>query len=271
MFCMFSSKSVKNKRSYNEDSCTSFTLDFGKGKDSSSVTFLGVCDGIGGGVDGELYARNTLQIAGATIVRDLIEFHQEMPIPSNSISLRDLVSNAIEETKAVILEMMREKVLGNGGTTVVFGLVSDDTCYYTWLGDSRLYIIRKTPEPSIERLTKDMTVAQELVDQEKIKEEDYNSHPKSHTLTRYIGSTSIRDSKAPVQSVSLSQAELLLLTSDGIHGSLSDEDILKIAQEHLKGETSYDSLTKIADSLITNAEEQGSHDNQTVLVYCHQH
>jgi len=71
-------------------------------------------------------------------------------------------------------------------TTVVAGLVVDGEVHYGWVGDSRAYLVNGVRE-SIELLTKDHGVVQELLDRGEVDDVAAHVHPRGNEITRALG------------------------------------------------------------------------------------
>jgi serine/threonine protein phosphatase PrpC len=121
--------------------------------------------------------------------------------------------------------------------------VGDSRCYYYWDGELR-------------QVTRDQTVAQDLVDGGVLKPERVSTSPFSRVLASAIGG----DEASPVVSrLDIRQRGcVLLLCSDGLTTHLSDADIA----EQLRRMTSSEQLCR---ALLELALERGGTDNVTVV------
>jgi serine/threonine protein phosphatase PrpC len=78
-----------------------------------------------------------------------------------------------------------------------------------------------------------------------------------NVLTNVLGA---RDqTEIHIQDRSVVAGELLLLCTDGLHGSMDDESIQKVLAEHA-------TVERTAEALVRAALETGSRDNVTALV-----
>ena len=71
------------------------------------------------------------------------------------------------------------------GTTIVAAVIDQDTLIVANVGDSRLYIIGDT----IEQITEDHSLVQEMVRLGKMDEESARNHPNKNIITRAIGTS----------------------------------------------------------------------------------
>ena len=141
------------------------------------------------------------------------------------------------------------------GTTLVATLFLPDGVWVSSVGDSRLYWIRG------ERLvlvTRDHTMANDLVRRGLLNAADADRHPSSHLLTRCLGTCP--DARPDILSRPLRPAsgDLFLLTSDGLGRAVEVEGIPFLVAERIAAEA--------ADALVEAALAGGAPDNVTVIV-----
>ena len=148
----------------------------------------------------------------------------------------------------------REEYAGMG-TTVVAALLTRDALIIGHAGDSRLYML--DPD-GLHRLTQDDSWAATVLAQELGNDEEAIArHPMRNVLTNVLGAR--EQTQIHLAEVPLRGGELLMLCSDGLHGSLSDDAIARILTEN-------PDLSAAAKTLIDNALGNGSRDNVTVLL-----
>jgi PPM family protein phosphatase len=101
-------------------------------------------------------------------------------------------------------------------------VVQGGRAYWTHLGDSRLYLVRKG---EVLVRTRDHTFVQELLDQGLLRPEEAAGHPERNRLQQCLGST-----RAPlIQPASharLERDDVVLLCSDGFWGPLAERRIV---------------------------------------------
>jgi protein phosphatase len=140
------------------------------------------------------------------------------------------------------------------GTTCTVALILQSTLEKTnviigHIGDSRAYRVAS----DIERLTRDHSYVQELVDQGVISPKDAEHHPLKNIVTRIIGR---EEDQAEIISCKLGDARLLLC-SDGLLDGMSEEEILPVVVGN-----EFPSVCRI---LVEQARHK-SRDNITVIV-----
>ena len=232
----YSSKSLTNVgkvRSANEDN-------LGEAKTPNGDLFV-VCDGMGGHVGGAQ--------ASSIAVNSIIQYFQR--------EVYDNVIQAIDHALSFANEQIYASALNNPdlkgmGTTAVILLVRDEECFIGHVGDSRIYL---RSNGKLNRITKDHSFVQTLVDSGVIDDEDAESHPNKNQILQALGiAPSV---KATIcQSPILPKAgDMFLLCSDGLNGMVNDRDIERIMQE--------DNLMVTSENLITAALNGGGHDNIT--------
>ena len=107
-----------------------------------------------------------------------------------------------------------------GGTTLTALLLLADRALVAHVGDSRVYRVRNG---RLERLTRDHTVLQSLVDEGRLTADEAWADPRRAVLNRAIGQGA---ASAPDLSVhSLERGDRFVLTTDGVHGVLESQQL----------------------------------------------
>jgi serine/threonine protein phosphatase PrpC len=162
----------------------------------------------------------------------------------------------------------REAVAGLAGVpgetpaaTYVSAVVAGETVTLCWLGDSRAYWLDATPDPAAQQLTRDDSLAEEMVAQGLMAESEALESPQAHVVTRWIG-MGAREAAPHVAQFTPPGPGALLLCSDGLWNY--DPDGGKLAALSLPG-----ALTEpqgAAAALTRFAVEAGGLDNITVAI-----
>ena len=105
------------------------------------------------------------------------------------------------------------------GTTLTVLAVDPETGAFVigHVGDSRAYRLRSAV---LEQLTRDHTVAQDLLDAGQLTNPDISQHPFRHLLNRAVGTES--EVEAEIIKGSAEPGDLYLLCTDGLVGVLDD-------------------------------------------------
>ena len=141
------------------------------------------------------------------------------------------------------------------GTTVVLGTIDNDRLLIANVGDSRCYHIRG----DITQITRDHSVAEELVRADNIVRNSdlYNKY--KHQLTRAIGAE--KKVKPDFFEKELSVGDYVLFCTDGLTNMVLDSEIYKIV-------VSDNSIQDKVNKLIDKANDNGGLDNiGVILIY----
>jgi serine/threonine protein phosphatase PrpC len=144
--------------------------------------------------------------------------------------------------------------------TFVAAAVHGSAAVLGWVGDSRCYWLPDGAEPAL--LTRDDSVAAEQVAAGASREEA-ESGPQAHAITRWIGVDS-PDQVPRVTTVDLDRAGWLLLCSDGLWNYASEPAAMRRLLEDTTAACGTDALA-VAEAMVGWANEQGGHDNITVV------
>jgi PPM family protein phosphatase len=143
------------------------------------------------------------------------------------------------------------------GTTVAGVALVDEGDGPQWavfhVGDSRVY---RWHEGTLEQLTTDHSVVQELIDAGYISDESAATHPQRHIITRALG---VGPRPEPdVGLLPIVPGERFLACSDGLTGELSDDRIAGLLPTDV-------ALGNVASLLVGQADVEGARDNVTVV------
>jgi protein phosphatase len=147
-----------------------------------------------------------------------------------------------------------EKVLHDQemGTTLTAAFIKSGTVYWAHAGDSRLYLWRGG---ILTQITADDTPAAFLVGEGKLTNDEARLHPARHGLFECLGRGVLELQSGEF---AVRQGDLLLLTSDGLHGEISEDVIRSILKFDLD-------LDGRVGQLINKAKEAGGSDNITAI------
>ena len=194
------------RRPYNEDRLGCWQRE--------GALLLVVADGMGGHAHGEVAAQIAVDHLGQAFDA---EARPTLAAPERFLDA------AVGEAPARILEQAQLRRLGDTPrTTVVACVVQDGRAWWTHVGDSRFYLIRKG---RVAARTRDHTYVQQLVDSGKIREEAAENHPDRNRVMRCLGGPQA-PTIDPAQSIALESDDVLLLCSDGLWGPLTQRQIL---------------------------------------------
>lgn len=198
-----------------------------------------VADGVGGHDRGEVASRLAIETLQSGF-RDLRV--NESP----SACLQRLVQTA----NLKIYEASHG--VGNMCTTIVACLVRYDRVALAHVGDSRCYLIRRG---QAQRLTQDHSLVAEQVRMGLITQEQAAVSERRHILSRSLGTNMFVNIELNEHQVL--PGDVLLLSSDGLHGSLSSHEMAILVGQN-------SDLTAAAQKLVARALEEDGGDNCTV-------
>lgn len=226
-------------------------LEFTRG---ASALLLLVADGVGGGKGGEEASSRTLDtivryVAGSSL------FFSNLDKEGQHALLQDLTLSVQWSHAAVRNEAAGRASLQGMATTLTMVLVLWPRAYVVQIGDSRCYHLRP---PAITQLTKDQTMAQDMIEQGLLPAAAAERSPLSHVLSQAVGN---RESEIwpEISSLDLEPGDSLLLCTDGLTKHVPDARIAEVMAKA-------DSAKEACASLIDAALRDGGSDNVTVVV-----
>ncbi len=198
-----------------------------------------VADGMGGHECGEI-------ASAITVARIVAAVEQG----------RNLTESLQEAHRAVINAGDTGEGKPGMGSTVVVLKITGKQYEVAWLGDSRVYLGNRY---AFQRLTRDHSYVQQLLDSHVIDEQDARYHPMRHVVSQAIGHVDNQNITADSVIGTLRPGDKFLLCSDGLTDEVSDEQISEILQAS-------EDLQYTADQLVSAALSNGGRDNVTVLL-----
>lgn len=201
-----------------------------------------VADGMGGAQAGEHASKMAVETV-ASIIRN-------SPVRDAETLVRAFREANLRVMKAAASDPELEGM----GTTMVAALESGPELVIASVGDSRAYVYEDSALTSV---TEDQTWVNEVGRKLGIDEASLKTHPMRHVLTMAIGVSP--EVRVQSHSVQPRPGELILLSSDGLHGVVEGG----VIAEKLSGNGS---LEAKCERLIDAAKEAGGPDNITVVL-----
>jgi serine/threonine protein phosphatase PrpC len=169
-------------------------------------------------------------------------------------SIEDLLMHSLHSIDEEITAVTNEDIEKRGmGTTLTALLIRDNQISLLHVGDSRCYRLRGN---TLEQLSNDHTVIQELLDQGAISEAEAAEHPQRSMLTQALRGDG--DVTPVLQMYEVKKGDRYLLCSDGLSGVLTDKEI-KVG---LKKSDKNEAIKFLNDATYIN----GAPDNVTILI-----
>ncbi len=210
-----------------------------------------VADGMGGQQAGEQASLMAVELIPRAITRRLA------PEDNEPNRVKEGIRDAVAEVNQEILGSSGAVTeFTNMGTTVVLALFRNDRVYVAGIGDSRAYRLR---EGRIERLTKDHSLADALLEAGTISAEELPTHKFKNVLYLYLGSKDARGGPEDVRVLDVRPGDRLLMASDGLTGVVPDPELKQVL-------STIDDPQQAAVTLKDMALANDSKDNVTCLI-----
>lgn len=211
-----------------------------------------VADGVGGGAKGAEASRLALEAVSQYVARGMRCYYAAHSADDEEFS--QALEAGAGQCHAELLRRGQEDPEYRGmATTLTLYLGVWPRAYLLQVGDSRAYLLR---DNELIQITRDQTMAQELIDLGVMARAEASTTKLAHTLSSSIGG---RQSAPVVTRIDLAWGNVVLLCSDGLTRHVSDERI----RDQLRAMTS---ARQVCEDLVQEALEQGGSDNITVIV-----
>lgn len=218
------------------------------------ATIILVADGVGGGAAGSDASRVAAEAVTRYVTSTLRSYHAAGGAADDELH-RALKEAALQAHDAVRAESATRSDPKPMATTLTLALAVWPWLYVVQVGDSRCYY---WDGDKLHTMTRDQTIAQQLVDQGALAPERMERSPFRHVLASAIGG----DEATPVVSQMRMRRSVhgaLLLCSDGLTKHVTDDEI----REHMRAALSSQQLCQ---RLLDVSLERGGLDNITVAV-----
>ncbi len=202
-----------------------------------------VADGMGGCNGGEVASA----LACEKIPR--VYFASNGPAPAALRTSLEAVNSEIYQTAQA-----KPELRGMGTTAVAFAITSSHG-WLAYVGDSRLYLIRRG---QIYRMSEDHSMVFEMVHKGLLTAEEARNHADRNVLSRALGSHQQVEVSCWEEPFPIQAGDRFLLCSDGLHDLVTDEKMLALARD---GE-----LNVATERLVRTANENGGYDNISVIL-----
>ena len=206
-----------------------------------------LADGVGGTNSGE--------IASRTAVNEIAQYFEDRPlVAKDSETICREIFSAIKKANYRVFDMAQRFPENRGmATTIVFAFIRGKDVYIANVGDSRAYLYEHR---KLNQLSEDHTYVNALLKAGVITEEEAENHTDKNMITKAVGAEPIV--RPDFFHVRLSEEACILLCSDGLYGEVPDEDITEVFNRNY-------TMTETCEVLVDMANENGGHDNITVI------
>lgn len=186
--------------------------------DTADGVFAVIADGMGGLSDGDKVSQK--------IVMTMLQDAAPMPGDGRTPGLFEMVAHANEEVN----RMLGVQNQYQSGSTVVAVMACPESFTWVSVGDSRICLYRNGRLIQLNREhTYEAELLQQAVNQE-ISFEEARRHPKRRGLTSFIGMGKLKYIDGSARGVPVQEGDMLLLMSDGVFHTLSEQEICDIIQ-----------------------------------------
>lgn len=210
-----------------------------------------IADGVGGGEGGERASATALEVATQYVTASTDCYFREAA--GDEPFLHVLQDAALQCHQAVLAQAEHEGHGRTMATTLTLWMGVWPWYYLLQVGDSRYYLYR---EGTLAQLTRDQTMAQDLVDEGVFTRAMAERSRYSHVLSSAIGG---QQASPVVTRLRADWHNVHLLCTDGLTKHVSDEQI----RERLASMTS---ARQVCEQLLEDALEAGGSDNISIIV-----
>ncbi|MEX0691763.1 MAG: protein phosphatase 2C domain-containing protein [Gemmatimonadales bacterium] len=223
------------------------------GPEAERMAFLAmVADGVGGGNKGEAAARLALHAVTEYVALSMRCYHGH-DAADHQPFLDALQEAAWKGHERVVAEAEADPQLRGMATTLTLWLAVWPRAYLLQVGDSRFYTFK---DGTLNRISRDQTMAQELVDQGVMRHSTAFQTRWANVLSSSIGG---QQTAPVVTEMDQEWNSVYLLCSDGLTKHVPDERIA----ERLASMTS---VQQACEGLLEDALDAGGSDNVSIIV-----
>ena len=165
------------------------------------------------------------------------------------------LARAVRAANQAVIEAARAGRGRDGmGTTLTAAVADGSRIAVAHVGDSRAYLLHGG---TLQRITRDHSMVADMIEGGTLTEDESRTHPLRSVITRALGTDP--NMHADAFEVDAEVGDRLVLCSDGLSGMLTDERIAEVLLVNGDPE-------RAVQALIAEANEQGGHDNISVVV-----
>ena len=225
--------------------------------EEGDIGLVVLADGMGGYNAGEIASGMAIATIRETVRKEWKSLqHGEVdPASGNSVEAMLLKKSVEDAHKAIHHVSQTQSQCAGMGTTVVGCVFHHDRMSIAYVGDSRLYRLRRG---QLEQVTRDHSLLEELIARGHYKREDAKRMVRKNIVTRALGVEP--DVKVDVIEDPIEVGDVILICSDGLCDMVEDSDIRLTLSKFA------DNLPEAAKALVAQANENGGKDNVSVAL-----
>lgn len=215
-------------------------------------TFAAVCDGMGGLEAGDRASITAVEMMKFAFGR----------LPSKKVDIPHFFHNMLDNIDYEINHWKDLDTDKGSGTTLVSVLIENRRLYWASVGDSTIFIVQ---DGTIKRITREHNYRMcldEMVAEGSITREQADAEPQQEALVSYLGMGGIAYMDITSKPYVMKNGDVLLLCTDGVTNTLSDEEILQIVYDNI------DDVYGCCKNITKQVEEKNKEiqDNATVVM-----
>ncbi len=207
-----------------------------------------VCDGMGGTNGGRVASSLAVELYQKAVAEKLGSLTGSREA---ALAMSESVTKANEAVRRRAAESSEYQQMG---TTLVAAVASREWAVLANVGDSRAYHINRG---GIRQITRDHSVVENLVERGDLTPEEAKHHPRRNLITRALGPDA--DVQTDTFELIWKQGDFILLCSDGLVNTVSDQEILFEVIHNGEPDT-------CLDRLLDLSKQRGAPDNVTMLL-----
>ena len=170
-----------------------------------------LCDGVGGDNGGELAARIAIKSA-------LYFFNS-----SDSIDYLERIKLTVEESNSFVLNHSSTSLpVKNMATTFEILFLKDNFVYWGHIGDSRIYNLKSK---RLNRITKDHSLVQKLLDEGYISHRQAENHPQKNVIIKALGDNIFIEADVSKIKINDSDINRFFICSDGVTNLINEKEL----------------------------------------------
>jgi protein phosphatase len=221
------------------------------GQSTRVASLAMVADGVGGATRGETASRVALTAITKYVSRSLRCYYGAW---DDDQEFYDSLQQGARECHAELIRRgQQDPAYAGMATTLTLYLGLWPRAYLLQVGDSRCYLLQ---EGELSQISRDQTMAQEMVDLGVMKREEVAGTRFEHLLTSSIGG---QQTAPKVTRIDMTWGNVLLLCSDGLTRHVTDERIRDVLR-------SMTSARQACETLLQEALDGGGSDNITIAI-----
>ena len=206
------------QRDHNEDTLFYLSSILADGINDIPFGLCIVADGMGGHKNGEITSGVAARTSARTLINKVFAHLLEINPDPMEESLQETIEKTVNDVQKTVI-----RYAPGGGTTLTLALLMGEQVTIAHVGDSRAYFIY--PDGRIQRLTKDHSLVQRMIDLEEITEAEAQDHPQRNVLLKAIGQTDLV--RPDLTTHQIPRSGFLMLCSDGLWGVVSETEIYR--------------------------------------------